>query len=305
MPLFSMTGYASAQVSLQDPANPTHPQHMRLGLEIRSVNSRFLDLSFRLPDELREHEPAIRELITSHLKRGKVEVRASFESNASQALSELSVALLQRLNHLQDQIKVWLPHAKDLSVSDVLKLGSQPDFDKDLVGPALIDLAQLSIKQLIQSRQREGERLAKSLIERIEQIQQLNAQALPLVSTAVEQQRLRFLERWREAVGLVEANQLPDTVQERALAEATAYAVRIDVSEELTRLGAHLEEIQSLLEKGGKSEGIGKRLDFLIQELHREANTLGSKSTSLELTRISVDMKVLIEQMREQVQNLE
>ncbi|MEI6382161.1 MAG: YicC/YloC family endoribonuclease [Betaproteobacteria bacterium] len=305
MPLFSMTGYASAQVSLQGPANPTLPQHMRLGLEIRSVNSRFLDLSFRLPDELREHEPAIRELITSHLKRGKVEVRASFESNAAQALLEPSVALLQRLNHLQDQIKAWLPHAKDLSVSDVLKLGSQPDFDKALVGPALIDLAQSSIKQLIQSRQREGERLAKSLIERIEQIQQLNAQALPLVPCAVEQQRLRFLERWREAMGLVQANQLPDTVQERALAEATAYAVRIDVSEELTRLGAHLEEIQSLLIKGGKSEGIGKRLDFLIQELHREANTLGSKSTSLDLTRISVDMKVLIEQMREQVQNLE
>ncbi|NDE22796.1 MAG: DUF1732 domain-containing protein [Synechococcaceae bacterium WB9_3_282] len=213
--------------------------------------------------------------------------------------------MLQRLNHLQDQIKAWLPHAKDLSVSDVLKLGSQPDFDKALVGPALIDLAQSSIKQLIQSRQREGERLAKSLIERIEQIQQLNAQALPLVPCAVEQQRLRFLERWREAMGLVQANQLPDTVQERALAEATAYAVRIDVSEELTRLGAHLEEIQSLLIKGGKSEGIGKRLDFLIQELHREANTLGSKSTSLDLTRISVDMKVLIEQMREQVQNLE
>lgn len=300
-----MTGYASAQVSLQGPANPTLQQHMRLGLEIRSVNSRFLDLSFRLPDELREHEPAIRELITSHLKRGKVEVRASFESNAAQALLEPSVALLQRLNHLQDQIKAWLPHAKDLSVSDVLKLGSQPDFDKALVGPALIDLAQSSIKQLIQSRQREGERLAKSLIERIEQIQQLNAQALPLVPCAVEQQRLRFLERWREAMGLVQANQLPDTVQERALAEATAYAVRIDVSEELTRLGAHLEEIQSLLIKGGKSEGIGKRLDFLIQELHREANTLGSKSTSLDLSRISVDMKVLIEQMREQVQNLE
>jgi uncharacterized protein (TIGR00255 family) len=300
-----MTGYASAQVSLQGPANPTLQQHMRLGLEIRSVNSRFLDLSFRLPDELREHEPAIRELITSHLKRGKVEVRASFESNAAQALLEPSVALLQRLNHLQDQIKAWLPHAKDLSVSDVLKLGSQPDFDKALVGPALIDLAQSSIKQLIQSRQREGERLAKSLIERIEQIQQLTAQALPLVPCAVEQQRLRFLERWREAMGLVQANQLPDTVHERALAEATAYAVRIDVSEELTRLGAHLEEIQSLLKKGGKSEGIGKRLDFLIQELHREANTLGSKSTSLDLTRISVDMKVLIEQMREQVQNLE
>jgi uncharacterized protein (TIGR00255 family) len=118
----------------------------------------------------------------------------------------------------------------------------------------------------------------------------------------VEQQRARFLERWNEAMGLAEGSASPETAQDRALTEATAFAIRIDVAEELTRLAAHLDEIERLIRKGGE---IGKRLDFLIQELHREANTLGSKSAALELTRISVDMKVLIEQMREQVQNIE
>ena len=125
------------------------------------------------------------------------------------------------------------------------------------------------------------------------------------VPKLVEQQRLRFLERWREALALADANLPPETAQERALTEATAFAIRIDVAEELSRLAAHLAEIDDWLVSGGKNESVGKRLDFLIQELHREANTLGSKSATMELTRISVDMKVLIEQLREQVQNLE
>jgi len=117
----------------------------------------------------------------------------------------------------------------------------------------------------------------------------------------VEQQRARFLERWQEAMGLSGATP-PEAAQDRALTEATSFAIRIDVAEELTRLNSHLDEIERLIKEGGE---IGKRLDFLIQELHREANTLGSKSATLELTRIGVDMKVLIEQMREQVQNIE
>jgi len=122
------------------------------------------------------------------------------------------------------------------------------------------------------------------------------------VPQLVEQQRARFLERWKEAMALAEGATLPEAAQDRALNEATAFAIRIDVAEELMRLGSHVDEIERLVRKGGE---IGKRLDFLIQELHREANTLGSKSAALELTHISVDMKVLIEQMREQVQNIE
>ena len=125
---------------------------------------------------------------------------------------------------------------------------------------------------------------------------------MPCSSQLVELQRQRFLDRWREALGAAQTDAAASAAQERALSEATAYAIRIDVAEELTRLQSHLDEIERLLHKGGE---VGKRLDFLIQELHREANTLGSKSSAIELTRISLDMKVLIEQMREQVQNLE
>ena len=140
------------------------------------------------------------------------------------------------------------------------------------------------------------------LLGHLGQLRALAQQARPLVPQLVEQQRQRFLERWKEAMGLAEGSATPEAAQDRALTEATAFAIRIDVAEELTRLRSHLDEIERLLQRGGE---VGKRLDFLIQELHREANTLGSKSSSLELTRVSVDMKVLIEQMREQVQNLE
>jgi uncharacterized protein (TIGR00255 family) len=140
------------------------------------------------------------------------------------------------------------------------------------------------------------------LLGHLKQLRALAQQAQPLVPKLVEQQRLRFLERWKEAMALAEGASLPEAAQDRALSEATAFAIRIDVAEELMRLGSHIDEIERLVKKGGE---IGKRLDFLIQELHREANTLGSKSAALELTHISVDMKVLIEQMREQVQNIE
>jgi uncharacterized protein (TIGR00255 family) len=140
------------------------------------------------------------------------------------------------------------------------------------------------------------------LLGHLKQLRTLAQQAQPLVPKLVEQQRARFLERWKEAMNLTEGAALPEAAQDRALSEATAFAIRIDVAEELMRLGSHVDEIERLVKKGGE---IGKRLDFLIQELHREANTLGSKSAALELTHISVDMKVLIEQMREQVQNLE
>jgi uncharacterized protein (TIGR00255 family) len=140
------------------------------------------------------------------------------------------------------------------------------------------------------------------LLSHLKQLRELAKQAQPMVPQLVEQQRQRFLERWRDAMQLAEGAATPESAQDRALTEATAFAIRIDVAEELTRLASHIDEIEALVKKGGE---IGKRLDFLIQELHREANTLGSKSASLELTRISVDMKVLVEQMREQVQNIE
>ena len=305
MAVYSMTGYASAQqgaASTSATAESGPLPSRRLGLEIRSVNSRFLDLSFRLPDELRALEPALRALVTRQIKRGKVEVRAAIENLDSGALPDPSPRLLQRLDALQETVRAWLPLAAPLSVAEVLRLGSSHGAAQDDWSAAVPALAEKALKALLAARQQEGARLATMLQERVQQLRSLTLQAVPLVPKLVEQQRQRFMERWKEAMGLAEGSVAPEAARDRALSEATAFAIRIDVAEEVTRLQSHLDEIERLLKAGGE---IGKRLDFLIQELHREANTLGSKSAALELTRISVDMKVLIEQMREQVQNIE
>ena len=302
MPVYSMTGYASVQHAPASTEDNAPAQNVRLGLEIRAVNSRFLDLTFRLPDELRSQEPALRALLTQRLKRGKVEVRAAIDVDASASLPQPTTALLQRMQAVQDMVQAWLPDAKALSVSDALRLagsGSAVQVDWQEVVP---HLANTAVDQLMDARAREGKRLADMLLDRTQQLRALAEQAVPLVPQLVEQQRQRFLERWQEAMGLTEGQVAPEAARERALSEATAFAIRIDVAEEITRLHSHLDEVDRLLKKGGE---IGKRLDFLIQEMHREANTLGSKSAALDLTRISVDMKVLIEQMREQVQNIE
>ena len=300
-----MTGYASAQHSTANSSSESESRNAaasHLGLEIRSVNSRYLDLSFRLPEELRHYEPALRELIVGRVKRGKVELRAAVEAGSQSSVPDPSPRLLQRLNAVQDSVKAWLPDARPLSVADVIRLGvneqlSARDWRQDLLA-----LAEQTLTELLAARRREGERLAAAMLAQIGQLRTLAGQARPLVPQLVAQQRQRFMDRWTEAMALADGTALPEMAHDRALAEATAFAIRIDVAEEITRLISHLDEIERLLNKGGE---IGKRLDFLIQELHREANTMGSKSAALELTHISVDMKVLIEQMREQVQNIE
>lgn len=305
MPVYSMTGYASAQHSAAKQPSDTDNKASNgasMGLEIRAVNSRFLDLTFKLPEDLRQYEPALRELLGKQLKRGKVEVRASIENHNSSAIPEPSAKLLQRLNTAQDSIKAWLPEASGLSVAEVLRLAANEQPGHIDWGAVLLPLAHTALQDLRQARQREGARLCTMLLGHTAQLRKLAQQAAPLVPQLVAQQRQRFLDRWQEAMALTQSSSLPEMAQDRALTEATAFAIRIDVAEEITRLGAHLDEIERLLHQ--ESE-VGKRLDFLIQELHREANTLGSKSSALEMTHIAVDMKVLIEQMREQVQNIE
>lgn len=305
MAVYSMTGYATVQSSTAQSATATEialESTSRLGVEIRSVNSRFLDLAFRLPDELRQTEPALRELLTGKLKRGKVEVRVSLESTSASNLRAPSSVTLQRLGSLEDSIKSWLPQAAALSVADVLRIATNEDRKPHDHSEELLKLAKKVLKELMSAREREGARLALMLLDRTAQLRALAMLAVPMVPKLVEQQKTRFLERWKEAMALADGKALPEIAQDRALTEATAFAIRIDVAEEITRLSSHLDEIERLLAGGGE---LGKRLDFLIQELHREANTLGSKAASLELTHISVDMKVLIEQIREQVQNIE
>ena len=304
MSLQSMTGYASAQSHIG--SETAAVSGVRLGLEIRSVNSRYLDISFRLPEELRQFEPSLRELISKHIKRGKVELRLNLESDNDNSVGTPDTALLKNLVNVQNHVRMWLPDAPPLSVSEVIRLSSQAHSASVTdIAPHVMQLANEVVTQMCEARQREGMKLADDLLNRVTQLHTLAEQTLPLVPQAVAVQKQKFLERWREALALANAQALPESVHERALAEAASFAIRSDVAEEITRLTTHLNEIARLLKQKKHPEGVGKRLDFLIQELHREANTLGSKSSAIELTRISLDMRVLIEQMREQVQNLE
>ena len=306
MSVYSMTGFASGRQSPpEDPVSRAvdNDATVRLVIELRSVNSRFLDLSFRLPDELRQHEPALRAALTQRLKRGKIELRATIEGRENTDLGDLPVALLQRLASLQDKVRSWLPDAIPLSVADIIRVaGATGVADEQVLADSVLPLAQQVLGDLLAARAREGARLAALLQTHVTELRALTRQAAPLVPQVVRAQRQRFLARWDEALGVTDGQIATAAAHERALAEAAAFSIRIDVTEELDRLTAHLDEIDAVLAKGGE---VGKRLDFLIQELHREANTLGSKSAALELSRIGVDMKVRIEQMREQVQNIE
>lgn len=314
MSVYSMTGFASAVASASDhvgentdDADSSNASRRSpgavgaVGAELRSVNSRFLDLSFKLADEFRALEPALRDLLTAAFKRGKIELRMQPQRASDAGWPQPQPEQLHTLARLESTVQNWLPNAGPLSVNEVLHWcrAAAPSVRLE---EAALESARQAIVALTEAREREGARLVGVLREKLGGLKALAEQAQPLVPQAVQRQQERFVQKYQEALQAVGGNVTPEAAQERALQEAAAYALRIDVDEELQRLKAHIDEIARLLKKGGE---VGKRLDFLIQELHREANTLGSKAAALELTQISVDMKVLIEQMREQVQNLE
>lgn len=314
MPVYSMTGYASATAGAQSATEstgateatsprPSASSTASVTVELRSVNGRFLDLGFRLPDEFRSLEPALREMLAGAFRRGKIELRLNTKAETETAWPNPQPEQMNRLSRLESTIQGWLPKAQPLSVHEVMQWckGGTPSERLDEVA---LEAAKRSVAGLAEARAREGEKLVAVLMDRVKRLRELAAQAEPLVPAVVQRLQQRFLDRWQEALELTgSAQTIPrEALQERALNEAAAYAIRIDVAEELARLRAHLDEVARLLKAGGE---VGKRLDFLIQELLREANTLGSKSSTLELTNISVEMKVLIEQLREQVQNLE
>ena len=307
MSVYSMTGYASASAGTvrqgDGGAATTSGAGASVSAELRSVNGRFLDLSLRLPDELRALEPALREMVAAAVKRGKVELRITTQRDADAGLPTPGSEQLNRLSRIEGTVQSWLPKAAALSVHEALQWCRGGAASERLDEPAL-QAAREAVAALREARGREGERLASVLHERIGHLRGLATQARPMLPAVVQRQQQRFVERWREALQASGAGQTvsAEALQERALNEAAAFAIRIDVAEELARLSSHLDEIERLLAKGGE---VGKRLDFLIQELQREANTLGSKSAALELTGIAVEMKVAIEQMREQVQNIE
>jgi uncharacterized protein (TIGR00255 family) len=297
-----MTGYANATTGGGQPEGGGSARGA-VSIELRSVNGRFLDLALRLPDELRSLEPALRDLLGAAFRRGKIELRLSTAREADSAWPNATSDQLNRLSRLEGMVQGWLSQARALSVNEAL-LWCRGSASGERLDEAALQAARECIQGLREARAREGARLVEVLMEKLQRLRELAAAAEPMVPAVVQRQQQRFLERWNEALAAAGGAHgiSADSIKERALNEAASYAIRIDVAEELARLRAHLDEIERLLKAGGE---VGKRLDFLIQELQREANTLGSKSAALELTNVSVEMKVLVEQMREQVQNIE
>lgn len=287
--IYSMTGYA---VLSQELAQGT------LNLELKTVNSRYLELQFRIADDLRVLEPMLRELIGSRLARGKVDCRLGFSAAVSaESLAHLHIGLLDQLLTLDKTVRQHAPQATALSVAEILRwpgIITVEEVSKDALKAAALTLLTRALDDLTATRLREGGKLKDIILERAAQITALVARIKPKSALIVTSLQEKLRQRLHEA-------QVSND-DERVRQEIVLFAQKIDIDEELTRLGAHLSELQRILKKGG---GAGKRLDFLMQELNREANTLGSKSVDTEMSQASMEMKVLIDQMREQVQNIE
>ena len=295
----SMTGFAGATF-----ATPLG----QAAIEIRSVNSRFLDLTLKVADDLRAFEPHIRERIGARLGRGKVECRLSVQRAAAAESTRLSPAALAGLQRLGDQVRQVLPQAAPLSVADVLAwpgVLETPPLDAEALRSAVLAALEEALDRLQESRAREGAAIADGLRSRCDGIASIIDRLrlrLPELRASVER---KLTERLNQALGapLAAAAALTrEEVAERIRQEVTLYGLRADVDEELSRLATHLDEVRRVVGAGG---AVGRRLDFLMQELNREANTLGSKATAVDLAQSAIELKLLIEQMREQIQNLE
>lgn len=296
-----MTGYA---VATSESAAGT------LTIEIKSVNSRFLDLQFRINDDLRALEPDLRSAIMAAITRGKVELRLSFGRKAAVAGTQaLNTQLLQELSRLQGEVAANFPQAPQMTVAELLRwpgVVEEAQIGQETLQTDVAALMQRTLAAFVTSRQREGAALETMLVSRIDAMEAIVKRITPLIPQVVAQFQQKAVERMQEALGI--ACQSSNTslsrqdALERIRQEVILYGIRIDVAEELGRLSAHLTETRHILKKGGQ---VGKRLDFMMQELNREANTLGAKASVKELADASMELKLLIEQMREQVQNLE
>jgi uncharacterized protein (TIGR00255 family) len=286
--ILSMTGYAAASAELDNGS---------LTLDLRAVNHRYLDIQLRMPDELRGFEGTLREAITAQLQRGKVECRINLAVRSAQGGAALNLGLLQQLAAWNEEIQSALPDARSLSVADVLRWNGvleTPAASADELRAALLDLLQTVLQEFSAARAREGEKLKDFLLQRVDRIEALRNAVMPHVPAAIAAYEQKLIARLREA--------MQNTDDERIRQEVALFATKIDVDEELSRLASHLGEMRRILSLGG---AVGKWLDFLMQELNREANTLGAKSVDAEVSRSAMEMKILIEQMREQIQNLE
>ena len=294
-----MTGYA---VATSEGAAGT------LTIEIKSVNSRFLDLQFRINDDLRALEPDLRAAVMAAITRGKVEVRLSFGRRAAGAGTlALNAPLLAELARLQVEIGKHFVAAPVMSVAELLRwpgVIEEAQVGQESLQADVAALTARCVAAFVDSRRREGTALDAMLVARIDAMDTIVQRITPLIPQVVAQFQQKAVERMQDALGLAcQGSTISrQDALERIRQEVILYGIRIDVSEELSRLSAHLTETRHILKKGGQ---VGKRLDFMMQELNREANTLGAKAAVKELADASMQLKLLIEQMREQVQNLE
>jgi uncharacterized protein (TIGR00255 family) len=287
--IHSMTGYAVAS---------TETPRGTLSLELRSVNSRFLDLQFRVADELRALEPALREMITARLARGKVDCRLYFAAGtAHPGRQSLNPAALDELARLAGQVAQTLPGVGALRMADVLRwpgMLAESALDEEQTRATVDQLGGKALDELLAARGREGARLAAIVRERLAEMRRRLSEVAPLVPEALAAYQQKLAQRLRDAIGSAD--------DERIRAELAVFGMKTDVDEELSRLVTHLDEVERALAAGG---AVGKRLDFLAQELNREANTLASKAATQKISDCALELKLLIEQVREQVQNIE
>ena len=293
----SMTGYATGS---QDTSLG------RVTVEFKSVNSRFLDLSFRIPDDLRAIEGPLRELLSARVKRGKVDCRVSLlRASESARLGEPDAALLEELARASHAVRQALPDAQAFTVAEALRWPGVLREDSDATETAagtVLPLAAQVIEEFQAARSREGVRTADVVLAAIDRVQAIVDDLLGKLPQLLAAQQQRLERRLSEALAGAGSALAPEETGARVRQEITAHGLRADVAEELARLGTHVTEVRRALRAGGP---VGKRLDFLAQELNREANTLGSKAVAIELTNASIELKLLIEQVREQAQNLE
>ena len=287
--ILSMTGFAAEAAELPG---------VSLSVELRSVNHRYLDVTVKLPDDLRHLETALREKLSGELKRGKVECRVAMNRVTPGATSlAVDAARVGQLAHAAAQVLRTLPSAAPLSVNEILRwpgVMAEPSIPPEQLAATVAALVDQALADLAASRRREGAKVQAVLEACCAGIDAQVARVAPRIPAIHAAFNDKLAQRLKEA-GL-------DPNEDRLKQEFAIFATKIDVAEELSRLSTHVAEVRRVLGAGGNA---GKRLDFLAQELHREANTLGSKSVDAEISQASLELKVLIEQMREQVQNVE
>lgn len=310
--IHSMTGYgvATRHAPLTNAQGEPSGRTAAVSVEFRTVNSRFLDLLFRAPEECRAFEPALREMLMAKLSRGKLECRINLQrADAGGATLALNDGLLAQIRELERTVAETFREAGSLRMGEILRWPGvlvEPELSQDALREAVTGAAKEALAQLLEARRREGEALKAALLERVDAMLAIVERLTPTIPQLIAHHQEKLTERLQEAFNLAAPGGMPsmsrEEIAERIRQEATVYGIRIDIAEELSRLQAHLNETRHILGKGGQ---VGKRLDFMMQELNREANTLGSKAAAKELADASMELKLLIEQMREQVQNLE